>query len=163
MVAPAARPPAAFKATISAWSSPGGRVAPSKPPGSMTQPTQGLGDVEARTDAASSRARRMVPSVEVVMCKNLTVRSSLVMRRLLGQQRQSVRQDVGNGVEALDGSRARPGEVDDDAPSPGPGHTAGQAAFWIDKPRGFGESRRRPVEDRDGALGREVSGRETGT
>jgi len=39
-------------------------VAPSKPPGSITAPTHGFGDVEARTDEASSRQRLIVASVE---------------------------------------------------------------------------------------------------
>ena len=59
-VAPCALSPAAASATASAWGPPGGWVAPSNPPGSITHPTHGLGEVEARTEAASSIARCMV-------------------------------------------------------------------------------------------------------
>ena len=58
----AAWSPAAARATISAWGPPGGWVAPSKPPGSITHPTHGFGDVDVRTPAASSIARPMAAS-----------------------------------------------------------------------------------------------------
>src|SRR5918994_7614763 len=77
---------AAARALASAWAPPGGWVAPSAtwpapaapPGGTITQPTHGLGEVTARTPAASSTARSMcrwsaAPSVPLVIGRSVRV------------------------------------------------------------------------------------------
>src|SRR5437868_12047338 len=74
MVAPRALEPAASRATASAWGPPGGWVAPPicSPPHSRMAPTQGLGEVEVRTAAASSMARRIPASSDTLAPLPLT-------------------------------------------------------------------------------------------
>src|SRR5205807_1728128 len=97
MVAPRALEPAACRAPASAWGPPGGWVAPStcSPPQSSTAPTHGLGEVEVRTAAASSMARRIPASSDTLAPLTLNAGARQQGRRALAPIRTLT---VGPGV-----------------------------------------------------------------
>src|SRR5207244_13028841 len=119
------------RATTSAWGPPGGWVAPSNtsPSGAtITQPTHGLGEVVARTVAASSTARSMGSSglifltcLQFLTARSRIPRDGLMLGGLLREEGQGVGQDVEHRVEAFDCARGRARRVEDDRPPAGAG------------------------------------------
>ncbi len=82
-----------------------------------------------------------------------------------GEQVESVRGDREQHLEALPGAARRAGQVADQRLPPGARNTARQhpeaAAVAVARPPDrLGDARRLPVDDRPGALGREVAGAE---